>query len=169
MTLTLLCHVQALNVATVIRQKGWCIKQGWVLPGHLAQADAWRKEIVIPFDFEQRLLCPNLSREVAHWCFAHELAHIVLHLDKICRGVRTEAMEQAAANWAIEFLLPEGQLRDHPDIRGMAAAMNEGQRWARLARAAEWFQVPTAAVESALIRYGLAQGPVYVVRDLLAA
>lgn len=166
--LALLCHVPARSrsVAADIRSKGWSITQGLVLPGHLAQIDAWRKEVVIPKNFRERLVCPSLEKEVANWVLAHELAHIHLHLESILQGHRTEAMERAAADWALHYLVPASQLRDHPDIRGMASA-TKSQRWARMARAAEYFQVPTAAVESAMIRYGMAQGHVYLVSDFV--
>lgn len=160
--------IPALRTVSEIRAHGWAIVYGCVLPGHLAMVDCWRQEVVLPEDFEARLSHPELAHEVANWVLAHELAHLVLHQDQIRKGIRTEAMERAAATWALEWLLPHQQLADHPDIRALAGEATLGARWKRMARAAEAFRLPTTAVDLALSHYQ-GQTVATTVREVMVA
>lgn len=168
LTLVSYCHrAPAAQVARLIQEQGWRIRRAYLLPGFLGQVDAWRREVNLPYDFEARLACPELASEVLNWVLAHELAHIVLHQDQIRRGERTAQMERAAASWALEFLLPQAALFDHPEIRALSDATPAAERWARMARVGEDFAVPTSCVAAALVHYrGERTLPV---RDMVAA
>jgi len=171
MTLALVpyCHrAPALSIHRVIRELGWRIRTGYVLPGHLGQVDVWHKEVTLPSDFRARLACPELARKVEHWVLAHELAHIALHQAEILRGERTQKMERAAATWALEWLLPRAALLDHPEARRLPGA-GEKERWARMARIAEEFLVPTTAVELALAHHQGKRPLLVSVAEILAA
>lgn len=137
-----------------LRKIGWDLREGWVSSEHLATCDAWRREVVLPPDFRQRLMCPDLEREVRHWVIAHELGHAVLHADQLLQGERGDWMEREASEFALCFLLPEDQLAAHPDIQGLAASAHDA-RWRRLSRVAQEFKVPIQCLLCALDLYAL--------------
>jgi hypothetical protein len=87
---------------------------------------------------------------------AAQLGHIRLHTLAILQGKGGSALESAATQYAMAYLLPLDQVQAHPDVRYLSHGQpTKNERWRRLCRVAEHFLVPTACVQATLERYGL--------------
>lgn len=154
--ITIPWKVPADTIFEAIALQGWNLRHAPLPWGQLCACDAWRQEILISHDFEQNLTCPSLHREVLHWLLAAQLGHIRMHTLAILQGKGGSALESAATQYAMAYLLPLETLQTHPDVRYLShGEPTKNERWRRLSRLAEHFLVPTACVQATLERYGL--------------
>ena len=126
-------------------------------PGVLGLCVPEQGAVLIPRDFQRRLLHPQTSSQVMHQTLAHELGHIRLHGESMKRGVKEPGWEAEAELYAQVFLVPRYRLLKCLETQALLRAREfcQSVRWGYILRLAEEFRVTGSFMAKTLQMYGL--------------